>query len=218
MDGEKYAVPITALPDGELIARLQAGDENIFTQLVEHYHASMVRIAAIYVNEFAIAEEVVQDTWIAILKGLDRFEGRSSFKTWIFTILSNRAKTRATRESRYVPLELDDEPDDDNPHAIHFNPPGHPGANVWADDSIPHRWESVPETQLLDHETRSIIFRTIESLSPNQQQVIRLRDVDGFSAEEVCNMLQLSESNQRVLLHRARERVRQALDSYFAQE
>ena len=218
MDGEKHAVPITALPDQELIARLQAGDENTFARLVEHYNASMVRIAAIYVNEFAIAEEVVQDTWIAVLKGLDRFEGRSSFKTWIFTILSNRAKTRATRESRYVPLELSDEPDDDSPNAIRFIPEGQPDAGVWADGSIPHVWESVPEAQLLGQETRSIIFRTIESLSPNQQQVIRLRDVDGFSAEEVCNMLQLSESNQRVLLHRARERVRQALDSYFAQE
>ncbi|MEP6987764.1 MAG: sigma-70 family RNA polymerase sigma factor [Chloroflexota bacterium] len=218
MDGEKHAVPIAALPDPELIARLQAGDENTFTQLVDHYNASMVRIAAIYVNEFAIAEEVVQDTWIAVLKGLDRFEGRSSFKTWIFTILSNRAKTRATRESRFVPLDTSDEPDDQEGSGhIHFIAAG-PNAGGWADDSIPHLWESVPEAQLLGQETRSIIFHTIESLSPNQQQVIRLRDVDGFSAEEVCNMLQLSESNQRVLLHRARERVRQALDTYFAQE
>ncbi len=218
MDGEKHATTIMALPDHELIARLRAGDETTFAQLVEHYNASMVRIAAIYVNEFAVAEEVVQDTWIAVLKGLDRFEGRSSFKTWIFTILSNRAKTRATRESRYVPLELSDEPDDSDSGMPHFHPPNTPYAGSWADGSIPHIWESVPETQLLGQETRSIIFRTIEALSPNQQQVIRLRDVDGFSAEEVCNMLQLSESNQRVLLHRARERVRQALDSYFAQE
>lgn len=218
MDGGKHAVTITTLPDNELIARLRAGDENIFAQLVEHYNASMVRIAAIYVNEFAIAEEVVQDTWIAVLKGLDRFEGRSSFKTWIFTILSNRAKTRATRENRYVPLELNDEPDDVDSGMPHFNPANHPDAGVWANGWIPHAWENIPETRLLGQETRSIIFRTIESLSPNQQQVIRLRDIDGFSAEEVCNMLQLSESNQRVLLHRARERVRQALDSYFAQE
>jgi len=218
MDGGKHAVTITTLPDGELIARLRAGDESIFAQLVEHYNASMVRIAAIYVNEFAIAEEVVQDTWIAVLKGLDRFEGRSSFKTWIFTILSNRAKTRATRENRYVPLELNDEPDDTDSGMPHFYPANHPHAGVWVDGYIPHKWENIPETQLLGQETRGIIFRTIESLSPNQQQVIRLRDIDGFSAEEVCNMLQLSESNQRVLLHRARERVRQALDSYFAQE
>ncbi len=218
MDGEQRTAPITTLPDHELIVRLRSGDETTFARLVEHYHASMVRIAAIYVNEYTVAEEVVQDTWIAILKGLDRFEGRSSLKTWIFTILSNRAKTRATRESRYVPLELNDEPDDDSSNAVRFNPAGHPDAGVWADGSIPHEWESIPETQLLGQETRSIIFHTIESLSPNQQQVIRLRDVDGFSAEEVCNMLQLSESNQRVLLYRARERVRQALDSYFAQE
>ncbi len=218
MDGEKHPATITTLPDHELIARLRAGDEIIFAQLVEHYNASMVRIAAIYVNEFAIAEEVVQDTWIAVLKGLDRFEGRSSFKTWIFTILSNRAKTRATRESRYVPLEVSDELDDSDNVMPHFHPPNTPYAGSWADGWAPHVWESVPEAQLLGQETRSIIFRTIESLSPNQQQVIRLRDVEGFSAEEVCNMLQLSESNQRVLLHRARERVRQALDSYFAQE
>ena len=217
MDGEKYAA-LTALPDDELVARLRAGDESTFAQLVEHYHASMVRIAAIYVNEFAVAEEVVQDTWIAVLKGLDRFEGRSSFKTWIFTILSNRAKTRATRESRYVPLEVSDERDDFDSAAPRFNPANHPYAGGWADDNIPHPWDSIPETRLLGQETSGVIFHTIESLSPNQQQVIRLRDVEGFSADEVCNMLQLSESNQRVLLHRARERVRQALDSYFAQE
>lgn len=218
MDGEKRAAPITTLPDSDLITRLRAGDEAVFAQLVEQYHASMVRIAAIYVNEYAVAEEVVQDTWIAILKGLDRFEGRSSFKTWIFTILSNRAKTRATRESRYVPLELNDEPEDSDSHAPHFYPTNHPHAGSWADGSAPHPWDDIPEARLLGQETRSIIFRTIEALSPNQQQVIRLRDIDGFSAEEVCNMLQLSESNQRVLLHRARERVRQALDSYLAQE
>ena len=218
MDGEKYAVPITTLPDRELIARLRAGEENTFARLVEHYNASMVRIAAIYVNEFAVAEEVVQDTWIAVLKGLDRFEGRSSFKTWLFTILSNRAKTRATRESRYVPLELSDEPDDASITPARFNPANHPEAGGWADGSAPQPWDSIPEARLLGHETSGIIFRTIASLSPSQQQVIRLRDVEGFSAEEVCNMLQLSESNQRVLLHRARERVRQALDSYFAQE
>ena len=204
----------TTITDQSLLERLQAGDETAFSQLVAKYHASMVRIAAIYVKEFAIAEEVAQETWIAILKGLDRFEGRSSFKTWIFTILANRAKTRATRESRYVPLELSDELEEEPSTTVRFTSDnGH-----WADGSAPHSWDDIPETRLLGQETNGIIFRTIEALSPNQQQVIRLRDVDGFSAEEVCNMLQLSESNQRVLLHRARERVRQALESYFAQE
>src|SRR6187551_3322519 len=152
MDGEKHAALITSLPDTELIARLQAGDETTFSQLVEHYNGSMVRIAAIYVNEFAVAEEVVQDTWIAILKGLDRFEGRSSFKTWIFTILSNRAKTRATRESRYVPLELSDEPDDADSAMPRFYPPNSPYAGVWEDGYIPRKWENIPETQLLGQE------------------------------------------------------------------
>ncbi len=218
MNGEKYNAATTALSDQDLIARLRAGDETIFVQLVDKYHDSMVRIAAIYVNEYAIAEEVAQETWIAVLKGLDRFEGRSSFKTWIFTILSNRAKTRATRERRYVPLELSDEPTDEGVSPTRFNPMSYSEVGTWADGGTPQPWDSIPETRLLGQETSSIIFRTIEALPPNQQQVIRLRDVDGFSAEEVCNMLQLSESNQRVLLHRARGRVRQALETYFATE
>ncbi len=218
MDGEQDLSVNLARADQQLIERLRAGDDTTFTHLIDQYHASMVRIAAIYVNEYAVAEEVVQDTWIAVLKGLDRFEGRSSFKTWVFTILTNRAKTRATRESRYIPLELSDEPDDSASISNHFYTPSHVDASVYSDGWVPPSWDNIPETRLLGHETRDIIFSTIDSLPPNQQQVIRLRDIDGFSAEEVCNMMQLSESNQRVLLHRARGRVRQALDTYFAQE
>lgn len=218
MDGEQDLSVNLARADQELITRLRAGDENTFAQLVDQYNASMVRIAAIYVNEYAVAEEVVQDTWIAVLKGLERFEGRSSFKTWVFTILTNRAKTRATRESRYIPLELSDEPDDGASISNHFHVPPRVDLSAYEHGWVPPSWDNIPETRLLGHETRDIIFRTIEALPANQQQVIRLRDVDGFSAEEVCNMMQLSESNQRVLLHRARGRVRQALDTYFAQE
>ena len=218
MNGEQDLSVNLARADQALIDRLRAGDESVFTQMVEQYHASMVRIAAIYVNEYAVAEEVVQDTWIAVLKGLDRFEGRSSFKTWVFTILTNRAKTRATRESRYIPLELTDEPDGGASISNDFHVPVNIDTSAYEHGWIPPSWDSIPETRLLGHETRDVIFRTIDALPSNQQQVIRLRDIDGFSAEEVCNMMQLSESNQRVLLHRARGRVRQALDVYFAQE
>lgn len=216
MNGNQNFALHLAHADQQLIARLRAGDEATFTGLVDQYHAVMVRIAGIYVKEYAIAEEVVQDTWIAVLKGLDGFEGRSSFKTWIFTILTNRAKTRATRESRYVPLNLSEELDDTKASLSLFKPPNPVDAGEWLD--APHAWDVIPETRFIGRETRDLIFQTIESLPPNQQQVIRLRDIEGFAADEVCNMMQISESNQRVLLHRARGRVRQALDLYFAQE
>lgn len=203
----------------QLIAALRAGDEEAFMSLVEQHHNTMVRIAMMYVDEKAVAEEVVQETWVAVLKGLDRFEGRSSLKTWLFTILTNRARTRATREARYIPLNVSGELDDDEPAVSpeRFNAPdsGHdPGHWVW--DNRPRPWDDMPETRLLSRETMQIIMQAINALPPNQREVIRMRDVEGFASEEVCNILSLSETNQRVLLHRARARVRQALESYLS--
>lgn len=194
-----------------ILARLRSGDEQAFADLVDQYSPSMIRIAMIYVQDRAVAEEVVQDTWIAALRGLARFEGRSTLKTWLFTILTNRAKTRAAREDRYVPLELSE--DSDDPTAVDLD--RFDSNHYWADGRLPQLWESVPETRLMSRETLSQIAMALDKLPPNQREVIRLRDVEGCSSDEVCNILGLSETNQRVLLHRARSKVRQALEDYL---
>jgi RNA polymerase sigma-70 factor (ECF subfamily) len=201
-----------------LLEALRAGDEDAFAQVVERHYDSMVRIAMLYVMDEAAAEEVVQETWIAVLKGVDRFEGRSALKTWIFTILSNRAKTRAQRDGRRAAISFAEEREDEPTVATQrFRPGSDPQwPNQWWAESAPANWEDVPEAQLLSTETLACIMQAIEALPSNQREVIRLRDVEGFSSTEVCNILSLTESNQRVLLHRARSRVRQALESYLS--
>jgi RNA polymerase sigma-70 factor (ECF subfamily) len=207
--------------DRALVEALRRGDEAAFERLVEEYCAPLLRLAMLYVRSRAVAEEVVQETWIGVLRGLDRFEGRSSLKTWIFRILTNTAKTRAQREGRSVPFsalsELASESRDPAVEPDRFLPPDDPQwPGHWA--SIPHNWDEVPEERLLSLETRERIRAAIEGLPPTQREVIILRDVDGWTSEEVCNLLSISESNQRVLLHRARTRVRRALDDYIAGE
>ena len=201
--------------EADLLAALRNEDESAFTYLVEKYYASMVRIALMYVSDQATAEDVVQETWIGVLRGLDRFEGRSSLKTWIFTILTNRAKTRAQREGRYVPLTpfWDGESEENEPAVTpeHFSSQGH-----WLGDSMPNRWDVIPEDRLLSEETLHLIDNAIDALPPGQREVIRLRDVNGWSSAEVRNVLDISETNQRVLLHRARTKVRRALEQYLA--
>jgi RNA polymerase sigma-70 factor (ECF subfamily) len=204
-------------PDSELVAALRAGDEATFRTLVREWHGQLLRVAQIFVPSRAIAEEVVQDTWVRVLRGLDRFEGRSSLKTWVFRILANTAKTRAQREGRVLPFSALQDPGRVPEAAVdpdRFRPeddPRYPGH--W---SAPPR--ELPEERLLAGETRQQVAAAIDALPPAQAVVIRLRDVDGWSAEEVCNALDLSEVNQRVLLHRARARVRQALEDYLAPE
>lgn len=177
----------------------------------------MVRIAMMYVNTQALAEEVVQETWIAVLRGLARFEGRSSLKTWIFTILTNRAKTRAQREGRYVPLDISEELEfEPAVTPERFGSPDDPQwSHHWLPGTAPQSWASIPEDNLLSQETLAYIMGAINTLPPNQREVIRLRDVEGFSSAEACNILSISETNQRVLLHRARARVRRALEDYL---
>jgi RNA polymerase sigma-70 factor (ECF subfamily) len=197
------------------VAALRAGDEEAFRELVREWHAPLLRVARIFTPSSAVAEEVVQETWLRVLGALDRFEGRSTLKTWVFRILVNTAKTRAQREGRTIPFSaLQDparvpEPAVDPSRFFPPDDPAHPGG--W---SAPPR--DLPEERLLAAETRERIAAAIEALPPNQRAVISLRDVEGWSSDEVRNALDLSEVNQRVLLHRARSKVRAALEDYFA--
>jgi RNA polymerase sigma-70 factor, ECF subfamily len=200
-----------------LLRGLRRGDEGAFAELISRYSSPLLRVATTYTGSRAVAEEVVQETWLGVLHGLDRFEGRSSLKTWIFKILTNIAATRAARERRSVPFSAlaAREADDGEPSVDpdRFFPPDHdrwPGH--WA--LGPTRWET-PEAGLLGAEVRELMLREIHRLPPAQRTVISLRDIEGWSAEEVCDALEVSEGNQRVLLHRARSKVRAALEEYF---
>jgi RNA polymerase sigma-70 factor, ECF subfamily len=196
------------------LAALRAGDEAAFMALVRRHHAAMVRVAQIYVSRRDVAEEVVQEAWVGALRGLDRFEGRSSLKTWLFRIVTNLAKTRAAREGRTIPFSALRTPGSVPEPAVEperFRPPDDarwPGH--WA--ARPVEW---PEQRLLETESLARIREAIEELPDNQRAVITLRDVEGWSSDEVCNALELSETNQRVLLHRARSKVRRALERYL---
>lgn len=198
--------------DAALVKRLLDGDEAAFNGLVEQYHGRLLRLATVFVSDRASAEEVVQDTWLAVLTGLRSFEGRSGLKTWIFSILTNRAKTRGVRDKRSVPFSALGLQDGDNEPAV-------PPARFTSDgswSSPPERWDQdTPERLLLRHETRALVDRTIADLPAGQRAVITLRDVEGLDSAEVCNVLEISETNQRVLLHRARARVRVVLEQYL---
>jgi RNA polymerase sigma-70 factor (ECF subfamily) len=207
----------TEPPDLDLVAAVKAGDEAAFQTLVERYYASMVRIAALYVHDSALAEDVTQESWIGVLKGLASFEGRSSFKTWLFTILTNRAKTRAGREGRYISLEPGWETEDATGEFEAVSPERFGADGDWNASMAPRRWETVPEDYTAARELRAVINQAVAALPPTQAEVIRLRDMEGWASDEVCNALAITETNQRVLLHRARSKVRAALERYFAE-
>ena len=201
--------------DARTVAALRAGDEATFTRLVRMHHASLLRVALIYVPSRASAEDVLQETWLAVLHGLDGFEGRSSLKTWIFRILANKAKTRAERDGRTLPFSALQPERVPEPAVApdRFLPPEHPRwPGHWASRPAPC---DVPEEELLGKETRVRVAAAIEALPPSQRAVISLRDVEGWSAQEVGDALGLTEANQRVLLHRARAKVRRALEPYL---
>jgi RNA polymerase sigma-70 factor (ECF subfamily) len=200
--------------DRELVAALRRGDEAAFMELVEELGPTLLRVARMYVPSAAVAEEVVQETWIGVLNGIDRFEGRSSVKTWIFRILTNIAKTRGERERRSVPFSSAARAAADQPSVDpdRFLPAGDEHARAWVLGPVP--WPG-PEERLLSGETRDVILAAIEKLPPAQREVITLRDVDGWSSEEVRNALEISETNQRVLLHRARSKVRGAIEQHL---
>jgi len=204
--------------DAQLVDALKRRDEAAFVQLVRRYQGPLLRLALVYAGSRAVAEEIVQDAWLGVLQGVEKFEGRSSFKTWLFRILVNRARTRAEREGRTVPFSALGgaalEPGEPAVAAERFRGPSDPQWPLhWA--VPPRSWGASPEEQLLARETLDLVERVIAALPPAQREVITLRDVEGWAAEEVCNVLGISETNQRVLLHRARSRVRGALESHL---
>jgi RNA polymerase sigma-70 factor, ECF subfamily len=190
--------------DRELLVRLRSGDEQAFVSLVERYHEPMLRLAVSFVPSRAVAEEVVQDTWLAVLRGLDGFEGRSSLKTWLFRILVNRARTTGTRELRSVPV-ADPEPAVD--------PSRFDASGSWADP--PERWIEEAEGRTEAVKLADRIRTWIGELPARQREVVILRDLEEMSSGEVCAVLAISEGNQRVLLHRGRSRLRQLLEDEF---
>ena len=204
--------------DQRLVESLRAGDESAFEMLIDRYHNSLLRLARLYVPNRAAAEDVVQETWLGVLQGLARFEGRSSLKTWIFRILTNRARTRGQREGRSVAFSdlavAEAGSGELSVDADQFWPADHPTwANVWV--SYPRNWNELPEDRLLARETLARVQAAIAALPPSQREVIRLRDVEGWTSEEVCNVLEITETNQRVLLHRARAKVRRDVEQYL---
>jgi RNA polymerase sigma-70 factor (ECF subfamily) len=204
-----------------LVEALRQGDEQAFASVIDRYHPALLRLAQVYLPDRAAAEEAVQETWVGVLQGIRQFEGRASLKTWIFRILMNRAKTHALREGRSIPFSaLAEAGEDDGEPTVdpqRFLPPDHPKwPGHWV--SFPQSWEDIPEDRLLSLETRGRIQQAIQALSPSQREVITLRDIEGWSSDEVCNFLNISQANQRVLLHRARAQVRQALENYLKDE
>jgi RNA polymerase sigma-70 factor (ECF subfamily) len=206
--------------DSQLVAALRAGDEAAFAKLVDDWGPTLLRLALAHAPSRAVAEEVVQETWLAALNGIDRFEGRSSFRTWITSILLNIARTRGERERRTLPISFFQRRRDEgraepavDPDLFQGRRDDQPG--WWAQP--PDRWEAPDERLSRDH-ARKVLLDAIRRLPPRQREVITLRDVSGYSAEEACNVLGLSETNQRVLLHRARAGVRAALEDHFKEE
>ncbi|WP_436612815.1 RNA polymerase sigma factor [Sorangium sp. So ce1024] len=198
--------------DAALVRRLLAGDEQAFEQLVTGLHTPMLRLARTLAGPVG-AQEVVQETWAAVFDGLVRFEGRSSLKTWVFRILTNRARTWGTREKRTVPVAWLEDGDLGSEPAV--DPSRFDGIGDWV--SPPAPWtEQSPEALLLRKEIGVVLQRELEALAPGQRAVVQLRDVEGCPSDEVCEILGISEANQRVLLHRGRSKLRAALERTMA--
>jgi RNA polymerase sigma-70 factor (ECF subfamily) len=203
--------------DGALVDALRRGDEDAFGWLIDRYDGSLRRLARSYVPTPAVADEVVQETWLAVVKGIDRFEERSALSTWLYRILANIARTRGVREHRTIPFSS-------APGAMEegagpavdpdrFGVIGDPGYGSWSAPPTP--WDDEPEARLESRETLDAVRGAIEALPPAQREVITLRDLEGWTSTEVRNALGLSETNQRVLLHRARAKVRRFVEAYF---
>lgn len=203
--------------DLALVDGLRAGDDSAFAALMDLYSPALLRVARMYVPSDAVAEEVVQETWLGVLNGIERFEGRSSLKTWLFRILTNIAKTRGERERRSFPFSSTAEA----VQGVEGEPSVDPDRFQGAGDRWPRHWAlgptawELPEEALLSGELRGVILRAIELLPHAQREVITLRDIEGWPTADICNALAITETNQRVLLHRARSRVRAAIEEYF---
>ena len=215
MHPEPAVAPATAaFSDEQTLAALRAGDERTFRELFARSYPMMKRVARAYVGSDAVAEEVVQETWVAIVTGLDRFEGRSALGTWIFSILSNQAKTHSARERRAVPFSCATPGDAEEPAADpdRFQKDDEAWPGHWA--TPPRPWQK-PERRLLSLEARGRLKAALAQLPERQRLIVGLRDIEGHSAEEVCELLELSQENQRVLLHRGRSRLRAILEEYL---
>lgn len=195
--------------DRELVARLRAGDEAAFAELVDGLHAPLLALARTFTSSSALAEDIVQETWLGVIRGLSRFEGRSALRTWIYGILVRRARTLAARDARQRVSEMNGRPGND--------PEWQPGSGrrgLWTQAPVPWALEDPAAIQE-GEEALQVVSRALEALPEAQQRVVRLRDVEGLPAQDVCNILHVSETNQRVLLHRGRAAVRRALDRYL---
>jgi RNA polymerase sigma-70 factor (ECF subfamily) len=203
--------------DAVLVSALRNGEEAAFAWMLDNYDRSLRRVAMSYVSSRAVAEEVVQETWMGVIDGIDRFEGRASLKTWVFRILVNIARSRGVREHRYIPFAAATSALEDGAEPAldpdRFRPEGTEYTGHWM--SYPAAWEHEPEGRLESSETLDVVRDAIRRLPPAQQEVITLRDVEGWTSSEICDALNISETNQRVLLHRARSKVRTALERYF---
>src|SRR2546425_162247 len=218
--GTNLAGVVASADDLYLIEQLRSGNEAAFVALIDRYATAMLRLAMVYVKAWAVAEEVVQETWMAVLEGLDRFEGRSSLATWMFRILTNIAKKRGAREGRSIPFssvwDAGSAPVEPAVDPERFFDAGHsqyPGGWV----SFPMSWDGAPEARLLSTETLGRIDDAIASLPLSQREVVTLRDVEGLTGPEVCAILAITEGNQRALLHRARSKVRRAIEQYLTE-
>jgi RNA polymerase sigma-70 factor (ECF subfamily) len=214
--GSTASFVIAGDDDSQLLAAVREGDEQAFVTLVERYHSSLLRLARMYVEPSA-AEDVVQDAWIGVLRGVASFEGRASFKTWLFRILVNRARTRAVRNARSIPMSsLVQDEIEAQEYAVD------PGRFQSAEGRYPGHWllkpsrDELPEERLLAGELDAVVQCALRTLPPAQSEVVRLRDVEGLASEEVCQLLGLTEGNQRVLLHRGRSKIRAVLEGYLA--
>jgi len=206
----------TADPDAEVLARLRRGDDRAFADLVDRWSPTMLRVARAYVSNAQSAEDAVQDAWLGVVRGLAAFEGRSTLRTWVFTILMNRARTRGSREARSVPMSSlagDDGGPTVDPDRFRGREDPYP--DHWTPTGIPVRWEGQPEGRLLAGETMRLLGAALTALPPRQRVVVTLRDVQGLTSDEACEALGITAQNQRVLLHRGRAALRQALEDYY---
>src|SRR3954469_9098420 len=223
-DGALPAVTAAVLEGGhaaqvELLDRLRAGDRTAFAELVDAWSPMLLRVARLHVSTHASAEEVVQETWLAVIRQLDRFEGRSSLRTWVFRILENQARTRGVREARAVPWSwaFGDDREDGEPTVdrARFRGSDDPWAGGWSVDGRPARWEPPPEDAAMAAEVRRELGAALDELPARQRTVVELRDVHGLTSDEVCERLGVTPGNQRILLHRGRARLRARLEDVY---